>query len=313
MTGMKYTRASFLGICAIAQVCTVRAAPPCAALGAADRNTLAGYVQKKYKLPSTADVDVREVSFVGDSCYRRLQFVSGNSTRPFNVELIASPDLRFLTREVFDSTADPLEEERREARALASKLAEGDAAALGLANAPVTMVLFSDFQCPFCSRMAHGLRQEILPREGDKVRLIFRNYPLPMHPWARAAAEAAACATVQGDNYFWPLHDYMFDHQRDFTADNLVPELSRQASLIGGFDPVRFANCIDRKETASSVDRDVAFGKQMKVSGTPTLFVNGQRVSGYQAEQIQTLIRELTQPTESPEIRKPPGAEPQVH
>jgi len=208
------------------------------------------------------------------------------------MELIASPDFRFLTSELLDSRLDPAEEALRQARAIAKKLTAGDAASLGPKDAPVTLVLFSDFQCPFCSQMAAGLMREIIPADGDKIRLIFRNFPLPMHTWARAAAEATACARKQSDDYFWPLHDYIFAHQRELTIDNMASRVSQQASTVDGFDLLRFKSCVDQKETASMVDQDLALGGEMKVNGTPTLFINGQRVAGYRAEEIRTLIRE---------------------
>jgi protein-disulfide isomerase len=276
----------------LAVPCVAADLSTCPAIGNADRAKLAAYVQKKYNVP--AKVDIKELSFIEQSCYRKLQFSSDGGRRPFRMELIASPDLRFLTRELLDSHVDPNEEARRQSAALAASLAKGDAASLGPKDAPVTMVLFSDFQCPFCSQMATGLMREIVPAEGDKIRLIFRQFPLPMHPWARAAAEATACARAQDDKYFWPLHDYIFAHQREITIENMTSRLSEQAAMVEGFDPARFKTCVENKETASKVDEDVKFGNEMKVTGTPTLFINGQRVSGFRSEQIRTLIREQT-------------------
>jgi protein-disulfide isomerase len=294
---MRLTRTHMLVLClAVPSIAADSSA--CPAVSDADRAKLAGYIQKKYNLPPSAEFDIKELPFVEESCYRKLRFTAATGARPFKMELIASPDLRFLTRELLDSHVDPAEEARRQAQVLAANLAKGDAASIGPKDAPVTMVLFSDFQCPFCSQMASGLMKEILPTEGDKVRLIFRQFPLPMHPWARAAAEATACAQIQNDKYFWPLHDYIFSHQHDISMDNMASKLSEQAASLEGFDPARFKACIDKKETASRIDQDVAFGNQMKVSGTPTLFINGVRVSGYRAEQIRTLIREQTLPTE---------------
>lgn len=287
---MRLSRSHMLVLC-LAVPCRASDLPACVAISDADRAKLAGYVQKKYNLPAAAKIDVKELSFIEGSCYRKLQF-SPEGGRPFRIELIASPDLRFLTRELLDSRAGPAEEARKEARFIAAKLTSADAPSRGPKDAPVTMVLFSDFQCPFCSQMANGLTREILPAEGDKVRLIFRQFPLAMHPWARAAAEATACAQRQGDAYFWTLHDYIFQHQREFTMDNMTSKLAELASSAEGFDRERFETCIAKKETAAKIDQDVAFGEQLKISGTPTLFVNGQRVSGYRAEQIRTLIRE---------------------
>jgi protein-disulfide isomerase len=113
-----------------------------------------------------------------------------------------------------------------------------------------------------------------------------------MHAWARAAAEATACAQAQNDKYFWPLHDYIFAHQREINPGNLTQKLLEQVDTMEGFNLERFQACIGKKETAAKVDQDVAFGNEMKVTATPTLFINGQRVSGYRPEQIRTLIRE---------------------
>lgn len=291
---MRLSRIPTLVLCLAAPLCVAASSSACAALNDAARTKLATYIQKKYSLPESAAVGVKELAFVGDTCYRDLQFTSTGAGRQFRIEMIASPDLRFLTRELLDSSVDPIEEARKQAQAIAAKLLKGDGASLGPKDAPVTLVLFSDFQCPFCSQMATGLRKEILPAEGDKIRVIFRNFPLAMHPWARAAAEAAACAQAQNDKYFWALHDYIFTHQHELTIENMTAKLSEQASAVEGFDPARFKACIANKETAAKIDQDVAFGNEMKVTGTPTLFINGQRVSGYRAEQIRTLIREQT-------------------
>lgn len=292
---MILTRTHTLVLCLAAPLCAAADSSICGAMNDADRAKLSGWIQQKYNLPKSVEVDVQEISFIEESCYRKLRFTSPGASRPFRLELIASPDLRFLTRELLDSHVDPAAEARKQAQAIAASLVKGDAASLGPKDAPVTLVLFSDFQCPFCSQMAAGLRREILPAEGDKLRLIFRQFPLPMHPWARAAAEATACASVQNDKYFWTLHDYIFTHQREITIDNMASKLSEQAATMEGFDLAQFKTCIDKKETAASIDRDVAFGNELKVSGTPTLFINGQRISGYRAEQIRTLIREQAQ------------------
>lgn len=289
---MRITTIHVSALCLVARLCVAADPSPCVPISDADRAKLAGYIQKKYNLPESTGIEVHEAAFVEGSCYRKLEFTSVGATRPFRTVLFASPDLRFLTHELLDSHVDPVEEEWRHARELAADLAKGDAASLGPKDAPVTLVLFSDFQCPFCSQMAAGLMREILPSEGDKIRLIFRNFPLPMHPWARAAAEAAACARTQGDKYFWPLHDYIFTHQRELTAANMTSKLTEQAAAVEGFDAARLKACVDRKETAAKVDQDLALGKEMQISGTPTLFINGQRVTGYRAAEIRTLIRE---------------------
>jgi len=265
----------------------------CPPLRDADRAKLADYVQKKYKAPASIKIEIGDVSFVDSTCYRKLLFQSAGGSSPFRLELIASPDLRFLTRELLDSTADPAVEERQKAEALAVGLTRGDLPARGKADAPVTIAVFSDFQCPYCARFA-AMMKEVMPAEADKVRLIYHSFPLPMHPWARPAAEAAACAHEQGDEYFWALHDFMFDQQKELNRDNLSGKLAGAAKGLAGFDQGKFAMCVMEGKTAAEVDKDIALAQQSGVNATPTVFINGQRTQVVAAEQLRTLIRQLS-------------------
>jgi protein-disulfide isomerase len=269
----------------------------CSAAQDADKANLATYVQKKYRLAKVPSV--REIAFVEGSCFRRLAFADANflaTGKPFRAELIASPDMRFLARELLDVRVDPAEEIKRQERLSAQRLSSPGVASLGPADAPVTLVLFSDLQCPFCSKMATGLMNDILPAEDGKVRIVFHNFPLSGHKWARQAAEVAACAAVQGDRYFWLLHDYTFSHQREIVPENVIGTYSAQLAAAGNFDPDKFKACVESGDTAASVDRDIALGKQMKITGTPTLFINGKRVNGYRLEEVKALIHESLPP-----------------
>jgi protein-disulfide isomerase len=223
-----------------------------------------------------------------------LRFAVEDSQRPFKIDLTASPDLRFLTRELLDSQLDPVQQERQKQQALTAALTRGDFAVLGEKAAPVTITVFADFQCPYCAEASDVLMKNILPAEGGNTRLVFRHFPLAMHPWARPAAEAAACAHEQGDRYFWSFHNYIFEHQREITPDNLRPKLDAYGTALQGFDPADFTACLDQKRTAAKVEQDVALGTEVGVRGTPTLFINGQLMSGVQPEQIRTYIREMT-------------------
>jgi protein-disulfide isomerase len=200
--------------------------------------------------------------------------------------------LRFLSRDLADSTVDPAKVGGDVPAAL---LSSGGAPSLGPVNAPVTLTVFSDFECPFCARLYTMLKESILPTEKGNIRLVFRYFPLPMHPWARAAAEAAACAEDQEEEYFWRLHDYMFEHQPDLTPDNLTTKLSAAAMSIQGFDDVKFRACVTGKKTSARVERDIAFAREYGIQATPTLFVNGRRLgSPTGAEQVLTFIRQLS-------------------
>jgi len=157
----------------------------------------------------------------------------------------------------------------------------------GPANAPVTIVEFSDFQCPYCGREVPVI-DRILKEYDGKVRLVFRHYPLDFHTFAGKAAEAGACAQDQGK--FWELHDKMFSNQGQLAVD----DLKGYAKSVG-IDASKFAKCLDSGEKKALVEEDLKAGSAAGVNGTPAFFINGVFINGAQPyEQIkQTVDREL--------------------
>jgi protein-disulfide isomerase len=142
----------------------------------------------------------------------------------------------------------------------------------GPAAAPVTIVEFSDFQCPACGRAFPTLKRVLQQYEG-KVRLVFRDFPLDMHPQAPKAAEAARCAGEQGK--FWEMHDRLFTNQRALQ----IPDLKRHATELG-LDAASFDSCIDSGKHAASWKADMDAGRKLGVGATPTFFVNGRLLNG---------------------------------
>ena len=148
----------------------------------------------------------------------------------------------------------------------------------GPANAPVTLVEFSDFQCPFCGRLFPTLTA-LKSKYGDRLRIVFRQYPLPNHQFAAKAAEASLCANEQGK--FWALHDAMFKNQRALA----VEDLKKSAAALG-VDAAKFDSCLDSGRTAATVQSDLESGKAVGVDGTPALFINGRFLSGAQPIEV---------------------------
>lgn len=148
----------------------------------------------------------------------------------------------------------------------------------GNAAAGVTIVEFSDFQCPFCARVNPTLAK-IRESYGDKVRIIFKDYPLPNHPQAPKAAEAAHCAAEQGK--YWEMHDVMFANQRALE----VPGLKQSAAGLG-LDTAKFNRCLDSGQYASKVAAGAAQGDKLGVNSTPTLYINGRPVIGAQPFEV---------------------------
>jgi protein-disulfide isomerase len=147
-----------------------------------------------------------------------------------------------------------------------------DAPTRGPAAAPVTIVEFSDFECPFCARARPTLKR-ITEVYGDKVRVAFRDYPLPIHARAPKAAEAAACAADQGR--FWEMHDKLFGASPKLD----VAELKRYAGELA-LDAAAFDACLDSGRQAASVKADVDAANAYGVNSTPAFFINGRLISG---------------------------------
>jgi protein-disulfide isomerase len=151
---------------------------------------------------------------------------------------------------------------------------EAKGPARGPENAPVTIVEFSDFQCPFCSK-AHDTVEEVMQAYAGKVRLYFRHYPLPNHPQAPKAAEAAMCANEQGK--FWEYHDALFKNQRA-----LEPTQLKEYATSVGLDAAKFTECLDSGKHAAAVQEDMQAGSRSGVQGTPAFFINGIFLNGAQ-------------------------------
>jgi len=144
----------------------------------------------------------------------------------------------------------------------------------GPKDAPVTIVEFSEYQCPFCGRVTPTLKQ-IEEKYGDKVRVVFKDFPLQNHLQAPKAAEAAHCAGDQGK--YWELHDRLFSNQQALQ----VADLKKSAGAIG-LDQAKFDQCLDAGTHAAIVKEDVELGESMGVQSTPTLYINGRIVTGAQ-------------------------------
>jgi protein-disulfide isomerase len=152
----------------------------------------------------------------------------------------------------------------------------GDAPVWGEANAKVTIIEFSDFQCPFCSKGA-TIIQELKKLYKGKIKIAFKQFPLAFHNHAAKAAEASLCANEQGVDYFWKLHDKMFEDQSKLD----IPDLKNSAKSLG-LNETSFNQCLDSGKYAAKVAADMVEGKNIGVKSTPTFFVNGKLVNGAQ-------------------------------
>ncbi len=263
------------------------------------------YQRARHKLVRTAldqilreKVLLAEAQKEGKSVDELVAAEAGGSLEPSDVEIAAwykDNQSRVGGRsldQVHDAIADFLRNQRKEeaSERLQKRLNEErkvvvnlqpyrlqfdneDAPVRGPAKAPVTLVEFSDFQCPYCGRFFPTLKQ-VEQNFGDTVRVVYRQYPLTnIHPYAQKAAEASLCAKEQGK--FWEMHDLMFQEQ-----DKLgVSDLKEKASRLG-MDQKKFDECLDSGRYVEQVQEDQKEGQRVGVSGTPALFVNGVPVDG---------------------------------
>jgi protein-disulfide isomerase len=244
--------------------------------------------------------EVRDKAAVSDA--EAKAFYDANKAR-----IGATPEAEAL-KQIRDGLAQQRQNERRSAfaRELRSKydvkvllepyrvaVDTADAPVRGSAKAPVTILEFSDFQCPFCVR-ARPTVARVRESYGDKVRWVFRHFPLSFHPYAEKAGEAAACAGDQGR--FWEMHDALWAHNTRLE----LADLKGYASAMG-LDAAAFGQCLDSGRHAGLVGRDTEAGASYGVSGTPAFFVNGRPLVGAQPfEAFQQVIDDELQRAAAP-------------
>jgi protein-disulfide isomerase len=149
-----------------------------------------------------------------------------------------------------------------------------DDAPRGSPSAPVKIIVFSDYQCPYCARVEPAITQ-VMDTYKDKVVVYFRDYPLPFHENAQKAAEAAECAGEQGK--YWEMHDKLFENQAALDAASL-----KKYATDLGLDATVFNTCLDTGAMAAEVGKDLSDGQAAGVEGTPTAFINGKAIVGAQ-------------------------------
>ncbi len=220
------------------------------------------------KIPPPSDEKIQEIFNQNAG-----QLPPGSKLDAYRAQIV-----NYVTRSQRQERVKALFEQLRKDNKVAIKLSESrkqveaKGPARGPQNAPVTVVEFSDFQCPFCGK-AHDTVEQVMQAYAGKVRLVFRQFPLEMHQHAKKAAEASLCANEQGK--FWEYHDVLFKNQQTLDA----PQLKDHANEIG-LEQSKFASCLDSGKFSKAVQDDMSAGQQVGVSGTPAFFINGVMLSG---------------------------------
>jgi protein-disulfide isomerase len=150
---------------------------------------------------------------------------------------------------------------------------------LGPADAPVTIVEFADFECPFCAHAFSVLETMVNTTYKGKIKVIFKAYPLNVHPWAVKAAQAAECARLQNPDAFWEFARYFYSNQGSINPKNIQDHVDKEAATLK-LDGPSLKACMASASTTDHVKQDQTDGNSIKVSSTPTFFVNGIPVVG---------------------------------
>lgn len=205
-----------------------------------------------------------------------------------NAKLYVSKDGKYLIRgEVSELAKDPVAENR-------ALIEMQDAPSLGDPKAPVTLVEFSDFECPVC-RSLHDVLRGMLPNYPG-VRIVFKDFPIEaLHPWARTGALAGRCAYQQDPKAFWKMYDAIYDNQEIISAENAWTKMGEFAAQAG-LNADTFRACMASPEAAAAIEASRANAMKLEVNSTPTIFVNGRRLVGADPHLLEQYIQyELAQ------------------
>jgi protein-disulfide isomerase len=252
---------------------------------AQSEDALIKYFRKKNNLPPTATVTVQglkdSANFKG-SKEGTLNIAGPQGNKA--VQFVASPDLKYVVvGEVLDTSIDP-------AKAVMAKINVAGEPFKGAKDAKVTIVEYSEFQCPFCKRGFDTIENQVLKTYEGKVKFYFKSFPLPFHPWAMPASIAAECAKVQKPEAYWKIYESFFNHQAEINPQN-VKEKATEYLKDTGIDMAKWGTCFDGKETAAKVNAQHDEGAALGVTGTPAFFINGRMLVGAQPfEQFKNVI-----------------------
>jgi protein-disulfide isomerase len=249
-----------------------------------DNDKIIKYYRKKNNVPPAQAVTVTDVKDSPIKGAKQGVLEVGTAPQVRQVPFTMSADGRYILFAAADDiTVDP-------SKAVMSKINIKDEPFRGNKDAKVTIVEYSDFQCPFCAKGYTTLEQQVMKDYGDKVKFVFKDYPLPFHPWAEPAAIAAECAKQQKVDAFWKMYHGFFDNQKDVNPTN-VKDKAWEFVSDQGLDKAKFDDCYDNKKTQPGVKADVAEGQSVGVTGTPSFVINGRLLVGAQPyEQFKAVI-----------------------
>ena len=251
-----------------------KSAPVQQASPAIDKAAIEAYVRHLFaEWPAEAKIEVADPKPSEIPGLREVIVTGSLQGQSAQQKLLMTADgQKFVLGTIYDLKQNPF-------RAEMAKLTTDSLPSLGTPGAPVMIVVFTDFQCPYCREEAKTLRTNLIQTYPKEVRLYLKVYPLvQIHNWAKAAAIAGRCVFQQNPQAFWQYHDWIFEQQPQITPENLsgkVMEFAQGKEIDG----LQLKRCIDTRATEAEVDKSVKEAQSLQVDATPTLFINGRRIS----------------------------------
>lgn len=241
---------------------------------AIDKAKVEAYIRHLFVWPSAIDVTVGDPkpSPLPGFYAVDIRGSQGNASQD-ETFYISKDGQKIIRGNIFDIAQNPFKEDL-------DKLKTEFQPSIGTPGAPVVLVEFSDFECPYCRQQAKTLRAELLKAYPKEVRLYYLDFPLEtLHPWAKSAAMMGRCIFHQNASAFWDYHDWIFENQEQMTPENLKDKVVDFAKGKG-VDADQLSKCIDSGATEEEVNKTRAEGKLLDINSTPTMFVNGRRMVG---------------------------------
>ena len=232
------------------------------------------YVRARFAIPDSVKItmtDLRE-SIYADYLETTMVLDDGKDKR--SQPLFVSKNLRYLVQgNIFNLGGDPRQD-------IIRLISLEDQATQGPSNAPVTLVEYSDLQCPVCARMHEELETDIVPKYGDKLRVVFKEYPIvAIHDWALTGAIAAQCAYQIDPSKYVAFRSAVYKSQESISAEH-ARDMLLHLGAEAGVDNMKLAACIDSKGSLSRIEANMHEGDALGVASTPTSFINGRAIVG---------------------------------
>jgi protein-disulfide isomerase len=243
------------------------------------------YLQKHFKIPSAELIKLGPAFKTPiDGLFARQLIVSNEAGQSVSTTVFFEKDeAKAIIGQYIDTGVEPW------GRVNMGSVSLDDRPTQGPADAPVTIVEFADFECPFCAHAFSVIETLVNTTYKGKVKVIFKAYPLNVHPWALKAAEAAECARLQNPATFWDFARYFYTNQGSINAKNIQDNVDKLAKAQK-LDAPSLKACMDNPQTEARVKQDQLDGNTIHVSSTPTFFVNGIPVVGLPDGKIMEFV-----------------------